>query len=415
MDTGASLKGCASQESMAIPFPVDLRVFVFKRKGKAMRRRILGVAGLLGLALAGAALAQDDAILLRYHFQPGQEYRYRITMNGEMPTTLGGPSLPAGASMPKIPVTVHWTMELSQKIKSVTPDGAAVVSVGIDKMEMTSGMMGMNIVTRLGAGGKLETLMNGQPFALPNMPAAAIPNPFYEATIDSTGKTSGISSESAQALSQLFKGQNLALMFNGLPGMGGLFLPEKPIKPGDTWDSTYKVQLPVQMPGPAAGAAGGAAEGATIPLSFAVHNKLARVENGSAVIETQMSANSSPGTKMAFPGVPGNNPGMSMTLQKMSQALNGSLRFRTEQGAMESGDYDARLAMQMDVGLPPGVAGAAPGAPDNGGAKQGAAGEGAAPAPAGLQIGVDGTLKLKIERLGAAQAPPAARAPPAAQ
>ena len=391
-----------------------------------MRRRTLGVAGLIWLALAGAAAAEgtDDAVLLRYHFQPGQEYRYRMTMNGEMPMTMGGITPPPGANMPgKIPVTMNWTMEMVQKVKSVTPDGAATISFGMDKMEMTTGMMGMSIVARLGAGGKMETLMNGQPMTLPNMPATTFPNPFYEATVDPMGKISGVNPDSAKALSQLFRGQNISTLFNGMPGMGGLFLPEKPIKPGDTWDSTYSIQMPVQMPGPGGGAVGGAGTGATLPLSFAVHNKLARVENGYAIIETQMSANSSPGTKMTLPSAPGMPPGMSMSMEKMSQSLTGTLRFQMEQGSMESGDYDAHMMMQMAMGLPPGMAAAAPGAPAGAAAKKSAtragtgaakphpAPGGAAAAPAGLKIGVDGTLKLKVERLAAADAPPA---PPAA-
>src|SRR5438876_6167969 len=162
-------------------------------KGTAMRRCTLGVAGLLGLALAGTAMAQDDAVLLRYRFQPGQEYRYRVTMNGEMPMTLGGVTPPAGANMPgKIPMTMTGTIEMVQKVKSVTPDGAATISFGMDKWEMTTGMMGMSFVARLGAGGKMETLMNGQPLTLPNVPTTTIPNPFYEGTVDATGKLSGV-------------------------------------------------------------------------------------------------------------------------------------------------------------------------------------------------------------------------------
>jgi hypothetical protein len=386
-----------------------------------MRQRILGVAGLVGLMLAGAAAAQDDAVLLRYHFQPGQEYRYRMTMNGEMPMTMGGLTPPAGANVPgKIPVTMNMVMEIVQKVKSVTPAGAALISFGIDKMETTTSMMGMTIAGRLGAGGKMETLMNGQPFALPNMPASTFPNPFYEATIDPMGKIAGVNPESVQALTQLFKGQNIATMFNGMPGMGGLFLPEKPIKPGDTWDSTYTMQMPIQMPGPGGGVAGGPAAGATVPLSFAVHNKLARVENGSAIIETQMSTSVAPGMKMALPSTPGMPPGMSMTMQKMAQSLTGTLRFRLDQGAMESGDYDARMSMQMAMGLPPGMAGAPPAGPAKAAPKQGSAARGtgaakppaaAGAAPTSLTIGVDGSLKLKVERLAAAEPAPA---PPAA-
>jgi hypothetical protein len=71
-----------------------------------MRRRTLGVAGLIWLALVGAAAAEgtDDAVMLRYHFQPGQEFRYRMTVSGDLGTTIGGVTGSAGAARPgKIP------------------------------------------------------------------------------------------------------------------------------------------------------------------------------------------------------------------------------------------------------------------------------------------------------------------------
>src|SRR5207253_8887964 len=42
----------------------------------------------------------------------------------------------------------------------------------------------------------METLMNGQPLTLPNVPTTTIPNPFYEGTVDATGKLSGVNPDS---------------------------------------------------------------------------------------------------------------------------------------------------------------------------------------------------------------------------
>ena len=53
-----------------------------------MKRRTFGAACLIGIVLTATARVQgaDEGVLLRYHFQPGQEYRYRITMSGDMAT-----------------------------------------------------------------------------------------------------------------------------------------------------------------------------------------------------------------------------------------------------------------------------------------------------------------------------------------
>ena len=61
------------------------------------------------------------------------------------------------------PTTMNGTYEWVQRVKSVSPEGVATVSLSLNKMDLTTGVMGMNIVARLGAGNKMETLMNGQP------------------------------------------------------------------------------------------------------------------------------------------------------------------------------------------------------------------------------------------------------------
>src|ERR1051326_6710488 len=159
-------------------------------KGMLMNRRTLAAAGLLWIAVATAAAAEDEAITLRYRFQPGQELRFRLTLNADMGMTMAGGPIPAGAGVPnKIPMTMSGVYQWVQKVKSVNPDGSAVVSLGCEKMDLTTGVMGMNVQMRLSPEGKLETLMAGQPMTLPGAPPPqTLPNPLYEATIDPTGK-----------------------------------------------------------------------------------------------------------------------------------------------------------------------------------------------------------------------------------
>jgi hypothetical protein len=376
-----------------------------------MRRCTLGAACLIGISFAAAtaARAADDAVLLRYHFQPGQEYRYRITMSGDMATSIGGTAAPAGAAVPgKIPSTMKGTYELVQKVKSVSPEGVATISVAMDKMELTTAVMGMNIVARLGADGKMQTLMNGQPAPFPNMPNTALPNPLYEIKIDPSGKVTRTAPAASNATSGLFGGQNMSAMFNSdLPGVGMLALPEKPVKPGDTWDSQRDVQVPVSMPGFAGAGAGGPASGASLSLKTSVHNKLVRIEDGRAVIETQVTATTPPGAKTPPPAGAGPPTGPGLTFEKMEQSMSGTERLNIEQGVIESGDNDMKLAMVIAMGLPAGLPGAGPGVKLESDTETEPAKKpgtviavaAQAPGPGGLKIGVDGTIKMKIERV----------------
>ena len=100
-------------------------------------------------------------------------------------------------------------------------------------------------------------------------------------------------------------------------------------------------------------------------------------------------------------------------LDKMDQSMTGTQRFNVEQGVIEGGDFAMTMAMNMLLGLPAGRGGAqAPGAkpaPKPGSAPAPAAGAkpgapdkppaGAAPAP--MHMNMDGTAKIKIDRVTA--------------
>jgi hypothetical protein len=391
-----------------------------------MRRRILGAACLIGSALAAAASAQGtgDAVLLRYRFQPGQEFHYRLTLNGDLGMSFSGITPPPGAHMPpRTPMTMTGTYEFSQKVRSVTPEGAAVVSLGIDKMELTTDVMGMNVVARLGADGKMETVMNGKPMRLPNAPPVNLSHPIFEATIDPVGKISGVTPEATNVMNQLFAGQNIASMFNGMPGMGGLLLPSQPVKAGDTWDNNFDLRIPLPSPGMGGAAAGGLPAGAMLTEHIAVHNKLLRVENGSAVIETRMTAAVPTGTTLAIPApAAGPAAGMKVSIDKMLASATGTHRFNLDQGTAEGSDLGVDLAVVTSLALPPGMrpGAAAPAGHQNGRARLSAHTTGSgttahqpgSAAPTHLKIATDGTMKLKMERLTTPPAPPTAPAAP---
>jgi hypothetical protein len=394
-----------------------------------MQPRILGALTLIALVFTTAAVkAQEtsDAVLLRYRFQPGQEFRYRMTLTGDITMTMSGIPQPAGANVPnRIPMTMNGTYEWVQKVKSVSPEGAATVSLGFDKMDLAMRFLGMDMTVHLGPGGKLETLMNGQPMAASGAPAQTIPNPFFEGTIDSLGKLSGVSPSAQKSLSQLFGGQNVAALFNGMPGTG-LLLPEKPVRPGDTWEAKADVEMPIPLPGPPG--AGGSPAGLSIALGYNFHNKLVRVENGCAVVESQISVTMPGGRKIPVPAGPGIPRGMTMGLERMVQAVTGTQRFGIAEGVIDGSDFDAKMTIVSMLHVPSVSMPARPASTPKAAGKQTRKRSGArqpargtrsrapmrrpatpaapaAGAPINVKIGVDGTRKLQIDRLNAPEEP----------
>ena len=106
----------------------------------------------------------------------------------------------------------------------------------------------------------------------------------------------------------------------------------------------------------------------------------------------------------------------------MDQSMSGRERLNIEQGVIEDADNEIKLAMVMSMGLPAGLPGVGPGVKPGSNTETAPAKKpvpatvAAAPAagPTSLKIGVDGTIKMKIERVHTPAAAPAGPAPPAA-
>jgi hypothetical protein len=410
-----------------------------------MRRRALAGAALFWLALAGAAAAEgtDDAVLLRYRFQPGQEFRYRMTVSGDLGTVAGGVTGRTGASG-TIPATMSGTYEWVQTVKSVSPQGLATISYRFDRLDLTSASMGATFSLHMGANGKLQVLMNGQSLSPPNADTI-IRDPFYECQMDPMGQLTRAKVILPPWVSQLFGGENIASMFNGrMPGMGMLLLPEKSIRTGETWDTKTDIQVPISVPWLTGSQSGGSSTVAHINMSAAIHNRLVRVDTGRAVIETQVTAAAPHGASVALPTEAGRPSEIGLLFAKMTQTTTGTQQLSLEQGEIGNGDYVLRIAQVMTLGLPPGMeamplgsppdtkanatrrstvrttpkrTGARPSAsmrkPTAVEARSAAATSHAGPASSGLKLTVDGTLKLKLERLPPVEAPPPIPSPPA--
>src|SRR5437899_78955 len=106
------------------------------------RSRIAALGALVALA-AGTSLvrAQEDAgVKLEYKWKAGQVFRYRVTAGGTINTKMEGLPAPAGAPAPpgSIPMELQMTIEMSQRVKEVAPDGSATLTQQLETMNMTN-------------------------------------------------------------------------------------------------------------------------------------------------------------------------------------------------------------------------------------------------------------------------------------
>jgi hypothetical protein len=356
------------------------------------RSRIAALGALVALA-AGTSLvrAQEDAgVKLEYKWKAGQVFRYRVTAGGTINTKMEGLPAPAGAPPPpgSIPMELQMTIEMSQRVKEVAPDGSATLTQQLETMNMTNKVMGQQMLSKF-ENGKFTMTMNGQPMQMPpgargdSMNLAGKP---VDIKLTRRGQVLAVEGAGREALARMFQGTNLGQVFGaGTPGAGMTILPEAPVKVGQNWNDKQMVTLPIPIPGPP-----GAAPTA-LQINYTVQNTLTGLEGAGAervaVIATKADV-TMPETKLNVPADP-QKPGaatLPMGFRDFSQKVEGTVRFDPEAGFVRSGDYNVNLGMKMDLPFPP------PG---------GAAG-GAKP-----QMAMDGKVTMKVALLPEGKAAPA--------
>jgi hypothetical protein len=265
------------------------------------------------------------------------------------------------------------TVDLAQKVKSVAEDGSATLEQSIEGLDMTSKIMGMTMTAGL-KDGKLAYTMNGQAFAPPNTPAG---NPFagttFETRLAPSGRVLETKSSLNEALKQATGGRDITQMFGlgGMQGVGMIVFPEEPLRVGSQWENKSSVPIPMLMPGPP-----GAPEG---KMELKRVNTLKAIEQKDghpvAIIETNIEV-SMPRTEIPLPAEGGKPAASPVTIEKMTQTVAGTSRFDVTDGALQAGDYTAKVGMQMKMPTP-----AAAGAPR----------------PGAGTMGMDGNFRLKAD------------------
>jgi hypothetical protein len=165
------------------------------------KTRALAAAGLFIIAACG----QSAGVTLRYHFKPGQVFKYKTMMTGAGEMT-GGPAQPMQMTLESSSVTTH-------KVRDVDKDGTATLDVET-------------------SDGSIKITMGGQeqnkPFPTQKMTFKVTP----------LGKFTAVG-EQPKAPSQL--GGELDM--SGV--LGAMGFPEKDLKTGDSWSGEAKFTIPV--------------------------------------------------------------------------------------------------------------------------------------------------------------------------
>jgi len=264
-------------------------------------------------------------------------------------------------------------MEMSQRIKDVAADGTASITQQLQTMNMTNKVMGQQMVAKF-EGGKFSMLMNGQPMQLPpgqGMNPGEQMGRAIDMKISRRGQVLGLEGAAREALQKVFQGAQVSHAFgSGTLGAGMLVLPEAPIRVGQNWEDKQLLRVPVPA-GP------GGPGGTPIEVSYRVQNTLSKLEPGAggagrlAVIATRAEA-TMPETKLSAPGEAnkagaggGAQPGFAMTIRDFKQTVDGTVRFDSDAGVVQGGDYKVGLAMKMEMpfGAPGAAAGAAAATP----------------------------------------------------
>lgn len=356
------------------------------------RSRIAALGALAALA-AGTSLvrAQEDAgVKLEYKWKPGRVFRYRLTAGGTITTKMEGLPTPAGAPAPPaggFPMELQMTMEISQRIKEVAPDGSATITQQLETMSMTNNVMGQQMLSKF-ENGKFTMSMNGQPMQMPpggRSDAMTMAGKPVDLKITRRGQVLAVEGAGREAIARMFQGTNLGQVFGGgTPGAGMTILPETPVKVGQSWNDKQLVNLPIPIPGPPG------APPTSLQINYAVQNTLTGLEgqgaNRVAVITTKADV-TMPETKINVPADP-QKPGaqaLPMSFRDFNQKVDGTVRFDPEAGVVRSGDYNVNLGMKMQLPFAPpgGAAGAKP------------------------QMAMDGKMTMKVALLPEGKAAPA--------
>jgi Family of unknown function (DUF6263) len=307
------------------------------------RRGITGLAVLtVGMLAWGASLgAFRQEVTLRYRWNKGDTLRYRMTQQST--STISG--LPGGMG----DVTIDQTTAQVYRVaaKEVAPDGTTILDQVIESMTMEMdapmGKMSYDSTKPAAASGNpmddmLKTVL------------APLVSAQFTVTLKPTGavqKVEGMSKAVEKMFANLPQDPQVQGMLSGLKanlsdeGMEGMFsqgftqLPAKPVKAGDTWNTTFTV------PNPAIGS-----------ITTAVVSTLQGIEGSGAAqvakIATKLTITQQEGTKGQLP--------MGMSAKLGTAIGDGEVLFDVAKGQARKGVTHVTMPLTISGSAPDGTA-----------------------------------------------------------
>lgn len=306
----------------------------------------VAVIASLGLWATGA----QEAVELRYKWQPEQVLRYQLTGGGSMNTSLlGAPNMPAGP----IPMEMEMSMDWHAKVQEVADDGSASVAQTFDRMTMNSTIMNMKTEMSL-AEGKVSMTRNGQPAAIPAQQQSSmelLTKPMVM-RIAPTGKVLEYKGEMMKALQAMMPGMELGQMMGGGIQGPGMIFPDYAVGPGDTWTQTVKTKMPVL---------GGMGMSGNFEISATTKYTMMEVEtkNGCRIASvkslTQFEVPAGPLTLVPNAKQPGFK--ITMTFEKFDGTIQGIHEFDIGQGQIVGGKHNMEMVGHISMVMPGKAAG----------------------------------------------------------
>jgi hypothetical protein len=191
--------------------------------------------------VATQAPAQDAAqpVTLAFKYKTGQAQKFTSEVKTEATVELGG-----GGGLGPIPFTMNMKHGYTEKVIG-TRQGTGTLSALLEPPTVSVNAVGQEFTFKK-KGAKTIVTQNGQPADLANVsgPVQSVESILktYKAVLrrSPVGELSPVSGSTAE----------LASLLNGGFVGPSLRLPEMPVKPGDTWEFTSKVQLTIPGPVP---------------------------------------------------------------------------------------------------------------------------------------------------------------------
>ncbi|MGI5817768.1 MAG: hypothetical protein ACOX9R_06680 [Armatimonadota bacterium] len=303
------------------------------------------LSGVLALLLAvGVVWAQDDErVLLRYHWNPGEEIVWDVTSE-----TTGAMIM---RDLTKDPVeetvTSVWNrvvMPITLFVENVDEDGNATVTYQMGVMEMDVEAEGRQQYIRIDPQAGTMTV-DGEPAPVPEQMLAGMAGSF-RMVISPQGEM--IDMDVPEGLRALMgaSGMDMEQWMKLSQGWAASF-PEEPIGIGRVWGASMTPPLPVE----------GDAEGALAPpgeLTVLYRLLGSRVVNGVECAQIEMlgvmdfETLPTPGAD-AMPGVWGALDGVEMTIGPMNVSISGTIDFDSVGGRLIASDASVIMDMTQRV------------------------------------------------------------------